>query len=248
MVAHDLRNPFNQILGYAEMLASYEEAMLPEEHRDSLRTIVRVADKMSRILDELLHLAEIRQKDIRAETLDMGQIVAEAWERLSFMTAEYQAELKYVSRLPAARGYGPWIEEVWVNYLSNACKYGGQPPRLEVGGEMLANGMARFWVRDNGDGIPPDKQEQLFRPFTRLDQVRARGHGLGLSIVRRVVEKTRRAGGRRKRRIARQRQHLLFHAASGRMKNNTVGGVVCAEPPKGVEPLTWRLRNVCSAD
>jgi signal transduction histidine kinase len=49
--------------------------------------------------------------------------------------------------------------------------------------------MVRFWVRDSGPGIPPEAQARLFTPFTRLDQVRARGHGLGLSIVRRIVEK-----------------------------------------------------------
>ncbi len=47
----------------------------------------------------------------------------------------------------------------------------------------------RFWVRDNGDGLTPEDQARLFAPFTRLDQVRVKGHGLGLSIVRRIVEK-----------------------------------------------------------
>jgi len=105
-----------------------------------------------------------------------------------------------VSAWPAALGYGPWIEEVWVNYLSNAIKYGGQPPRMELGADPLPNpppqagegkggGMVRFWVRDNGSGITPEDQSRLFAPFTRLDQIRAGGHGLGLSIVRRIVEK-----------------------------------------------------------
>ncbi len=47
----------------------------------------------------------------------------------------------------------------------------------------------RFWVRDNGPSLTPEEQTKLFAPFMRLDQVRARGHGLGLSIVRRIVEK-----------------------------------------------------------
>jgi signal transduction histidine kinase len=86
-------------------------------------------------------------------------------------------------------GYAPWIEEVWVNYLSNAIKYGGRPPRVELGAETQPGGLVRFWVRDNGPGIAPEAQVRLFVPFTRLDQVRAKGHGLGLSIVRRIVEK-----------------------------------------------------------
>jgi two-component system sensor histidine kinase/response regulator len=55
--------------------------------------------------------------------------------------------------------------------------------------ETRPDGMVRFWVKDNGPGIPPEAQARLFTPFTRLDQARARGHGLGLSIVRRIVEK-----------------------------------------------------------
>ncbi len=54
---------------------------------------------------------------------------------------------------------------------------------------MPSAGMARFWVRDNGAGIAPEEQARLFVPFTRLDQARAQGHGLGLSVVRRIVEK-----------------------------------------------------------
>jgi signal transduction histidine kinase len=51
------------------------------------------------------------------------------------------------------------------------------------------DGMVRFWVQDNGPGLTAEEQAALFQPFTRLDKVRARGHGLGLSIVRRIVEK-----------------------------------------------------------
>ncbi len=51
------------------------------------------------------------------------------------------------------------------------------------------DGMVRFWVRDNGPGLTPEDQTRLFVPFTRLDQIRVEGHGLGLSIVRRIVEK-----------------------------------------------------------
>jgi two-component system sensor histidine kinase/response regulator len=78
---------------------------------------------------------------------------------------------------------------VWANYLSNAIQYGGRPPRVELGVTEQADGMVRFWVRDNGPGLTPEEQARLFTPFTQLAQVRARGHGLGLSIVRRIVER-----------------------------------------------------------
>jgi two-component system sensor histidine kinase/response regulator len=138
--------------------------------------------------------------------LDMASIVAEAQQRLAHMIEGHQAEIVLSDTWPAATGYGPWVEEVWVNYLSNAIKYGGRPPRVELGFVVSAcpdrsprappngataqpDGMVCFWVRDNGPGLTSEEQARLFTPFTRLDQVRAKGHGLGLSIVRRIVEK-----------------------------------------------------------
>ena len=78
---------------------------------------------------------------------------------------------------------------MWTNYISNGLKYGGQPPRLELGASVESNGMVRFWVRDNGQGLTAEAQQFLFTEFTRLDGIRVEGHGLGLSIVRRIVEK-----------------------------------------------------------
>ncbi|MBS1245781.1 MAG: two-component hybrid sensor and regulator, partial [Chloroflexi bacterium] len=57
------------------------------------------------------------------------------------------------------------------------------------GAEAQPDGIVCFWVRDHGPGILPEDQARLFTPFTRLDQVQVKGHGLGLSIVRRIVEK-----------------------------------------------------------
>jgi signal transduction histidine kinase len=87
-------------------------------------------------------------------------------------------------------GHGPWIAEVWSNYLSNAVKYGGQPPRIQLGADLVAErARVRFWVQDNGPGLTPEQQAALFQPFARVTETRVKGHGLGLSIVRRIAEK-----------------------------------------------------------
>jgi signal transduction histidine kinase len=78
---------------------------------------------------------------------------------------------------------------VWVNYLSNAVKYGGDPPRVELGALTLPDGWVQFSVTDNGPGLTAEEQARLFAPFTRLDRVSAEGEGLGLSIVRRIMER-----------------------------------------------------------
>ena len=73
--------------------------------------------------------------------------------------------------------------------ISNAIKYGGTPPIIEIGCSEGENKTVRFWVRDYGEGIPPQKQAQLFMQVTDLDLIRAQGHGLGLSIVKRIIDK-----------------------------------------------------------
>ena len=188
-VAHDLKNPLNQIVGYAEMLEQYYATLSSVERVKSVGGIARSGRKMNSIIEELLLLAGVRKTEVQLAPLDMGQTVTEAQQRLTYMIKEYQAEIVLPEAWPTALGYAPWIEEIWVNYLSNGCKYGGTPPRLELGGGALPDGQARFWVRDNGDGLTSEEQSRLFTPFTRLDQARARGYGLGLSIVRRIAEK-----------------------------------------------------------
>jgi two-component system sensor histidine kinase/response regulator len=188
-VAHDLKNPLGLITGYISFLRDNWPTISAEKVMDFLQTIAQTGYKMSNIIDELLLLASIRQREVKLIPLDMGNIVAEALLRLDYMIEKYQAEIMIADEWPKAWGYAPWVEEVWVNYISNGLKYGGQPPRLELGATPTTNGIIRFWIRDNGSGLPPEAQGQLFIRFTRLDQTRAQGYGLGLSIVQHIVEK-----------------------------------------------------------
>lgn len=188
-VAHDLKNPISIVLGHAVYLNEVLVQPSPDELQRSLVAITQSAEKATHIIDELLLLAGVRQQAVRPVPLDMGAIVEEAERRLAHLVRETGAELRRPAQWPQALGHAPWIEEVWVNYLSNALKYGGCPPVVEVGADLQCDGLVRFWVRDNGRGLSPDEQAQLFVPFARLDHHRAAGNGLGLSIVRRIIDK-----------------------------------------------------------
>jgi len=135
---------------------------------------------MSSVIDELLYLAEVRDTEVDVE---------EARKRVAFMIEEFDAELKLPDTWPKVVGYGPWIEEVWVDYISNTIKYGGRPPIIQLGTTEKPGGTVQFWIKDNGSGITPRDQSGLFNRFTPFNQYRKRGHGLGLSIVQRIVEK-----------------------------------------------------------
>ncbi|MBN1584497.1 MAG: response regulator [Anaerolineae bacterium] len=189
-VAHDLKNPLTSLIGFSEMLGSRFFKIPQERLEYNLQLINQSAHKMNSIINELLLLSSVRGiESVQTQPLDMSDLIDQVRMRIAHLIDEYEPEIVLPSSWPEAWGYGPWIEEVWANYFSNALKYGGQPPRVEFGATPLAPGKVKFWVRDNGNGLAPEQQAQLFTPFERLHEARAQGHGLGLSIVQRIVEK-----------------------------------------------------------
>jgi signal transduction histidine kinase len=192
--AHDLRNPLTLIVGYAKALEEEIGRMSLPEVSSVLETITQTGQRMSRIIDGLLILAGLRAEAVELELLDMAAIVEEAQKHLTPLLTKYQPEISLPKAWPTVIGFAPWVTQVWMNYLSNAIKYGGRPPRLALGFSPAAGGFIRFWVRDNGPGLSAEQQAKLFTPFARLKPVDSAGpgqdsHGLGLSIVRRIIER-----------------------------------------------------------
>lgn len=189
-VAHDLKNPLTVLMGYSNLLERRYKEMPEEQVVQNLEAIAQSSRKMTNIVEELLLLASVRKMDeVKLVPVDMGAIVHEAECRLADMVTQCKVEIVKPDKWPVALGYAPWIEEIWTNYISNAIKYGGTPPKVELGATHTENGQISFWVRDNGPGLTPENQTRLFTPFERLQQARAKGHGLGLSIVQRIAEK-----------------------------------------------------------
>ncbi len=192
-VAHDLKNPLSGVIGLSEILL---EKCTPDKPMDakSLDRLQKINDAAMQILgiiNAILLLAGVsRHKSVELDSVDMKSLVQQVINtRLSTLINQYRATIVLPETLPVARGYTPWIEEVWVNYLTNAMKYGGEIPRLEISAEVLPNNVIKYCIQDNGSGIAVEQQNQLFTPFTRLHTERADGHGLGLSIVKQIVEK-----------------------------------------------------------
>lgn len=188
-VAHNIQSSISRIIGFSELLQHEFDTLSEDERGQCVQAIVRNGRKVSNIVDELLILASVRNTEVENQPLVMVEIVEEAQYRLVDLIQETQAIIHLPEAWPVALGYGPWVEEVWENYLSNALKYGGTPPVLTLGATEMPDGLVRFWVRDQGPGLSEEQRVQLFTPFTKLDQVRLTGHGLGLSIVRRIMDK-----------------------------------------------------------
>lgn len=186
-VAHDLKNPLSHLIGMSDLLQNEFSENLSQQGYQCLQHIFKSSSKMIEIINALLLLASVSKQAVKLAPLDMGEILYRVEQRLSSMLQQYEGEIIMPKEWPVALGYAPWLEEVWVNYLSNGLKYGGESPRLELGATLEGN-VIRFWVRDNGLGLSIDAMNKLFTPFTRLHKT-SEGHGLGLSIVERIVEK-----------------------------------------------------------
>ncbi len=188
-VAHDLLSTVSVLVGMSEYLVENSSDVPTTDLQDYLATIARSGRKMSSIINELLLLASVRQDEVLLEPVDMLPIVETALLRLNDTIQTHHAEIIQPDGFPVALGYAPWIEEVWFNYLSNALKYGGRPPRLEIGYTETGDGYIKFWVKDNGAGVAPEQMAGLFMPGQRLEKNTTKGHGLGLSIVQQIVRK-----------------------------------------------------------
>ncbi|MCD4685520.1 MAG: PAS domain-containing sensor histidine kinase, partial [Anaerolineae bacterium] len=189
-VAHDLKSPLHGLIGYASLVADDSTSFEADELQRYLKTIENYGFRMSGIIDDLLLLASVRSlEEVALEVVDMRAVAHDALDRLKFMVQQHGAVVSIAEDIPAVWGYGPWLTQVWVNYLSNALKYGGETPQVELGAGPHPEGMCRFWVRDQGLGLTPEQQGHLFARFSRVGELSIEGHGLGLSIVQRIAER-----------------------------------------------------------
>jgi signal transduction histidine kinase len=188
-MAHQIQGLLGHIIGYTSYLEMHYGPDMDASGQKVIQRILQSGRKMSNVVNELLLLAYLDADDVPLTSLNMERIVNEARRRMAFNAEEAQAQFIVQDNWPHALGYAAWIEEVWVNYISNAIKYGGSPPIIKLSWKDMQNGMVRFSVTDNGIGIDETEKAKLFKRHSRLLQIDVKGEGLGLFIVKRFVSK-----------------------------------------------------------
>lgn len=193
-VSHDLRAPLRGIDGFSALLEQEFSGALDKTGQDYLRRIRRDCVRMSEIIDNLQKLSSITRQEMSWEKVDLAAIAAAIIARLRESEPGRAVEFYVPDRLEV-HGDPGLLAEVMENLLNNAWKFTRKTAKARIEmGFAPGEGGAVYFVRDNGSGFDMAYVNKLFRPFQRLHaQDEFPGSGIGLSIVRRVIE---RHGGR----------------------------------------------------
>ena len=191
VVAHDLRNPLNAvILGTEFVMDELSRKEWVTEHR-SLRTVSRAARRMDRLIQDLLDVARIEagRLSVTLAPEPLAALLGEAVEMHSGPAAELGVELHYRESddLPRVMADHARLLQVLGNLIGNAMKFSPAGGRVELGAEVDGEDV-RCWVADNGPGIEQELLPHLFDPYWQAQESDRRGLGLGLAIVRGLID------------------------------------------------------------
>ena len=188
-VTHNLQTPLTSIRAFAEQLAAERE---PAPDR-RLGIIVEQADRLSRLVDQLLTVSRLEAGTLHpeSEVFALGPLIRRAWESLG--RDDHPFELRDEAPGWLASADRDRVDQVVWALLDNALKHGDGPIDVSVRPADTADGLpAGDWlvvtVRDHGPGVPPDDRDRAFERFTRLVPRAGQGTGLGLSVARGLIE------------------------------------------------------------
>jgi signal transduction histidine kinase len=195
-ISHELRTPMTAVYGAAVTLARREADLTPDQRQTLLEMIATQAARLSQITEEVLLTSQLDRGELRVEQepVQVAEIVEQTVEAMRAQLPESKSiEIEISAEVGTASGDSDRLQQVLVNLLDNALKYGGD--RVEVRADR-ENGVVRIVVADTGPGISLGDRQRIFEKFYRADPQLTRapsGTGLGLYISRELTE---RMGGR----------------------------------------------------
>ena len=189
-IAHDLRAPLRAMQGFSSLLLAEAGAALNATGKDHADRINKAAQFMDALLIDLLAFSRIDQQRVELTSVDLKTVIESVLSRLQHDIRDKNARVDIAGPWPVVLAHEPTLSQVLFNLMSNALKFVAPdvPPLVRVRTEDRVE-FARLWVEDNGPGIAPDHQGQVFRLFTRLNGEQYAGTGSGLAIVQRGVER-----------------------------------------------------------
>jgi signal transduction histidine kinase len=182
---HDLRSPLGAIINTAEMLKE-----IVAEHDATSAALARPlfdsVDDLGKLIGRLSKLGKATVSLPAKQPVAMEEVIWAVLQRYERLILKKRARVINPEVWPEIEGVGAWLEVIWGNLVENSLQHGRDGLQIELGWNPQDQAI-RFWANDNGEGIPAEKVPNLFQPFNLLHRLDSR-KGLGLSIVRRLVE------------------------------------------------------------
>jgi len=189
-----LRAPLRHIDGFSSLLIENYASQMPAEAQRLLKFVSSSAQRMGQLIDDLLHFSRLGRQQLSKQPVNISGLVHDVLEELRKELGGRSVEL-LVGELPDTVGDSSLLKQVFINLLSNACKFTRAKEKaiIEVGWRQQGD-EGVYFVKDNGAGFNMKHADKLFGVFQRLHrQEEFEGTGVGLSIVQRIVH---RHGGR----------------------------------------------------
>jgi chemotaxis family two-component system sensor kinase Cph1 len=210
IASHDLKEPLRGIHNYARFVLEDHGDKLDEDGKHKLQTMMKLTERMDELINGLLHYSRLGREELEAVPTGMATLVRRVVQSLKPRLEELRVEVRLSDNLPTLSVNPTMFQEVFANLMTNAMRYNDKPDKwIEIGviestvgggtspqiAQALTEGQAVVYVKDNGIGIPANRQDQIFQIFRRLHSRDAYGGGtgVGLTIAKKIVE---RHGGR----------------------------------------------------
>lgn len=188
--SHDLKEPLRMVSSYVSLLERRYADHLDDKAKRYIEHAVDGAQRMSTLIDTLLAFSRASRSSLELAPVDLADLAEEIVGELAVLVRNRKAEI-VIEPLPTVVTSPVVVRQVLSNLISNAVKYGGDPPKVRVQAERSESGeQLRVRVEDNGEGVPEDQRTRIFEPFVRLHgREHSPGSGMGLAICRRLVNR-----------------------------------------------------------
>ncbi|MBN2009224.1 hypothetical protein JW960_07750 [candidate division KSB1 bacterium] len=189
-ITHELKAPIISIRGFSNILHDYHKQSLDEETKHYLSRISDNIDKMERLIDDLAKYSKINVHREECEWTYMRDIIDDAIANVRYLMVGKAVRIDLNGIFPSIFCHRLLMASVVTNLLSNAIKYSKKQGEIVIEiGYNDSELFHKFYIKDNGVGIPSNKHDQLFEVFKRLhDNKHIQGSGIGLAVTKRIIE------------------------------------------------------------
>ncbi len=187
--SHDLREPLRMIKGYLDLVERRFEGDIDEETEEFIELAVDGADRMDQLIRDLLEYSRVGRGDLQLEPVDLQEVMDDVEENLG-MVLDEAGGIVETGELPTVLGDRSQLDQLFQNLVHNGMKFrGDEAPVVRVWADDHEGGKVTVHVEDNGVGIPEEEKDRIFMVFKRLHGRDVEGSGVGLAVVKRIVER-----------------------------------------------------------